>query len=186
MKRIAIAFVVVIVFLSCAVLALDVPGITPLDFQVGPSSPEVHWFWSMLASDTVVKLLLAALAWIISGVVGFLKWKGSRYEQCLMFLEAGVRTTYEEYVRAIKHATENGGKLTEDQRQEAVRRAIEYAKIYAKEAGFDLGKSIVKQALPVLVDAIVRKIKGEAALSKSPLSPPSLPDLPPSQCFATN
>ncbi|MCD8141318.1 MAG: hypothetical protein LUE17_16410 [Planctomycetaceae bacterium] len=162
-------------------LGVDIPAITVADFTATPASPEAHWFWSLLASDAATRLWLWVTTTGVALLAGWLKWKGSRKERALLCLAGGVRETYEEYVRAVKRGNEDG-KLTEDERREAVRQAIERGKQYAICEGFDLLKVLAKDSLPVWVDAIVRKIKGEAAQSKNPLpiSQPPLPDLAPS------
>lgn len=84
-------------------------------------------------------------------------------ERALACLEAGVRETYAEYVRATKAAHEDG-KLTDAEREEALRRALDRARAYAAAEGVDLLKHYAKVYLPVLVEKIVRRNKTEAAL----------------------
>lgn len=161
--------------LSVAALAGEVPGITPAEFAT-PASPTAHWFWSLLASDAASNLLLWVVTTITGAVLGLLKWEGTRKGQAYEVMMAAVWETYEEYVRQIKRANDDG-KLTDDERRAACNRAIERGKQIAKEQGFDLLKVLAKESLPALVDSIVRKMKGEAAASKNPL-PASLPPLP--------
>lgn len=158
----------------------EVPPITVADFTA-PESPPAHWLWSALASDTASNIFLWLFSTGIATVVGWLKWNDSRKEAAIMFLTMGVRETYEEYVRQIKLARADG-KLTNDERREAVHLAIQYGMDYAKNAGLDILKVLAKDTLPVWVDRIVRQIKGEAAISKNPLpvSQPPYPDLVPS------
>ncbi len=159
----------------CSVLAGEVPLVTPADFSV---VEETHWLWQALASDAALNACIWLTTTGVGLVLGWLKWENSKKEKVVLFLSAGVRQTYEEFVRHAKQASEDG-KLTDDERREAVRQAIEYAVQYARTEGFDLLKAYAKEALPALVDAIVRKIKGEAAVAKLPFSAP-LPDLAPS------
>lgn len=155
-----------------SVAAAGAPAVTGADFSV---SPEAHWIWALLASDAVRNVWIYLLTTGIAAVVGWLKWRGTIRERAMMFLAAGVRETYEEYVRKIKAASADG-KLTDDERREAVRQAIERAKQYALAEGVDLLKYVAKETLPALIDSIVRRFKGEAALS----IPLPLPDLGPS------
>lgn len=164
---------------AAATLALEAPPITPAEFA---DSPEAHWLWTLLASDTVVNLWLWLTTSGVALLVGWLKWQGSRKEQALLCLAAGVRETYEHYVRHIKQSREDG-KLSDDEREEAVRQAIAHAKRYALTEGFDLLKVMAKELLPVWVDALVRRFKGEAKGAAAPLSQPPLPDLSPSRSF---
>ena len=175
-NRVWRAFVVASVLAFSAVaFAAEVPGVSPADFD----GREAGWFWMFLAGD----MMQTAWLWItttgVALVVGWLKWENSKKEKVVLFVAAGVRQAYEEYVRHVKAASADG-KLSDDERREATRRAIEYAVQYAKNDGFDLLTAYAKEALPALVDAIVRKIRGEAALAKSPLLP-GLPDLSPSR-----
>ncbi len=149
-----------------AAFAGEVPPITAAEF--GEAAKEAHWIWSLLASDAAFNLLCWVLSSGTAFVVGFLKWQGSRKAKAIECLTAGVRESYERYVRQTK-LDNKGEKLTAAQRDEAVRQAIEFGKRYAMTEGFDLLKVLAKDSLPVWVDSIVRRIKGEAALSKTPL-----------------
>jgi len=113
---------------------------------------------------------LIALAAIIFAAVRRIeavrRWKLGRALECV---EAGVRETYEEYVRWTKAATIDG-KLTDGERRVARSRAIDCAKEYAISEGVDLLKIYAKEYLPVLVEKIIRRDKAEAA--------PGLPFVP--------
>lgn len=167
-----------ILCLACAgtALALDVPPVSPAEFA---DAPEAHWLWTLLASDAAANLLLWLAATGAAALAAWLKWRGTRKEQALLCLAAGVRETYETYVRHVKLSRADG-KLTDDERREAVLRAVAHARRYAATEGFDLLKVLAKDLLPVWVDALVRRFKGEAAGGAVPLSPPPLPDLSPS------
>lgn len=176
MRRLALGTVLLLTS-AAAAHALEVPPISPAEFAV---APEAHWLWTLLASDTMVNIWLWLTTSGVALLIGWLKWKGSRKEQALLCLAAGVRETYEHYVRHIKQSREDG-KLTDDEREEAVRQAVAHAKRYAMTEGFDLLKVLAKDLLPVWVDALVRRFKGEAKGTAAPLSPPLLPDLSPSR-----
>ncbi len=152
--------------------ANSVPAVTPLDFA--SSSPVSGFIWSLLARPEVVSIALAG----IGGLAGFVcrnrcvrKW---RLERAVEFLGAGVRETYEEYVRKAQKAGEDG-KLTVEEREFAMQMAISKAKEYCQQNGFDLLKVYAKEFLPVLIERIigVQKAYGRAA----PF--PGLPELEP-------
>lgn len=175
----AIAVVVTVLWVSLfksVVFGGDVGGVTAADFD----SPEAHWIWSLLANDTVHTAILWILGSGVAAVLGWVKWQGTRKAKAIQCLAAGVRETYEAYVRPAKQASEDG-KLDDDERREAVRQAIERGKEIALTFSIDLVKILGKELLPMLVDWLVRLFKGEASASKvAPLSPPQLPDLEPS------
>lgn len=174
---------------TSAAIGGDVPGVTALDFgdtsaaavAVMNASPEAHWIWSLLASDAVWNALWSLLAAAAGAVLGWLKWQGTRKEKAFWCIYNGVKNTGDVWVRIIKKAREDG-KLTEEERKQANRDAIDYAIQVAKSQGFDLLKVYAKESLPAIVDYVLRLIKKESAESKSPLpmSQPALPDLAPS------
>ncbi|MCD8352244.1 MAG: hypothetical protein LUC93_16700 [Planctomycetaceae bacterium] len=178
MKRMCL-WVCLFVALTAVAVAVEVPPVTVGDF----AEPEAHWFWRFLAADGVASLWLWVTTTGVGLLVGWLKWQGSRKERALLCLAAGVRETYEHYVRGIKQSSADG-KLTEAEREEAVRQAIAHAKQYAATEGFDLLKVMAKELIPLWVDEIVRRFKREGTAA-SPLalansSQPPLPDLSPS------
>lgn len=145
------------------------------DTVIAVATPAAGWFWSFLASPEVVTIILA----IISSVAGILlrhkwvvRWRLGRAVQCLA---AGVRETYEEYVREIQKSNADG-KLTTEERDHAMRMALEKAKAYALSQGFDLAKTYAKEFLPVIVERLIgiQKASGRGI----PFEPP-LPELGP-------
>ena len=131
----------------------------------------VGWIWSALAaseSQTVIGALLAA----VTGLVVRWSWvKKLRLEQAVQCISAGVRETYEEYVRETKKASEDG-KLTAEERDAAMRMALAKARSYAREKGFDLLKIYAAEFLPVLAERIigVQKASGRGTSSESSVS----------------
>ncbi|MCD8140831.1 MAG: hypothetical protein LUE17_13820 [Planctomycetaceae bacterium] len=179
MKRICL-WVFLIVALTAVAASGEVPPVTVGDF----AQPEAHWFWRFLAADGVASLWLWVTTTGVGLIVGWLKWQGSRKERALLCLAAGVRETYEHYVRHVKQASADG-KLTDAEREEAVRQAIAHAKQYAATEGFDLLKVLAKELIPLWVDEIVRRFKREGTSAgplaySGPSSQPPLPDLSPS------
>ena len=160
-----------------AAIAAEVPPISPSEFVTNDS---VTFIWSLLAQPEIVALIVSA----ISGLVGIIlrnhyvkKW---RMERAIEFLAAGVRETYEGYVRHAKKANEDG-KLTVQERDEALRKAIEKGQEYCKNHGFDLMKVYAKEFIPVIVQRIVgsQKIFGRSLPPFSENLAPPLPDLSP-------
>ena len=129
------------------------------------ASPEAHWMWSLLGSEAASTLLMwllniggaALLSWL--GVKG---WRNAKTEYVVKFLSVAVQNTYTTYVRAIKA---EGGKLTEAQKNEALKLAVDYAMALAKKEGVDMMKYVAKDSLPLLVNWIIAKMKrGDAPL----------------------
>lgn len=81
-----------------------------------------------------------------------------RCERALLALETGVMNTYETYVREIKASREDG-KLTSAERQEARRRAKEYAIELARVEGLDIARELGHSYLDAWLERLVRKLK---------------------------
>lgn len=148
----------------------SVPPITPGEFGVEALA---HYIWVILAKPEVVALLVSGLG----GLVGILlrnrhvkKW---RMERAVEFLAAGVRETYEEYVREVKRANADG-KLTESERNTAMEKAIEKGRKYCREHGYDLFKAYAKEFVPVIVERIIGTQK---AFGRANIPFPPLPEL---------
>lgn len=170
---------IALAFTCAAVFGGDVPPpISPSEFPdtiIAAPAPAAGWFWTLLASPEAAAVILT----LVSGVAGILmrhrwvvKWRLERAIQCLA---AGVRETYEEYVRTAQKAHADG-KLTTEERDQAMRMALEKAKTYACTQGFDLAKAYGKEFLPVIVERLIgiQKASGRGF----PLEPP-LPELEP-------
>ena len=142
----------------------DVPTISPQDFSL---SPEAHWFWSLLGSSVVAAIIAAAgkLAQsLLSGI------KNARLaEGCQIVYDATI-SCYHEYVRGIK-AGNADGKLTLEEKNEALQWAYRKAIEIAQARGIDLLKVLAKETIFSLIERYV----GE---SKAVVAP--LPDLGPS------
>ena len=78
--------------------------------------------------------------------------------QCIA---AGVQAAYEEYVRAIKLASEDG-KLTDEERTTAQTIAIERATAYARQYGIDLVQTLGSEMLPYFVERVLISIKAKS------------------------
>ncbi len=107
-------------------------------------------------AQTAVLVLVALVFGLVKRLQAVKRWRLTRV---LEYLEAGVRVTYEEYVRAMKEGSLDG-KLTDAERREARRRALDRAKQYATEDGIDMLKVYAKEYLPVLVERIITRDKG--------------------------
>ncbi len=160
-----------------------VPNISPADFpapatvalQAAPSEPESHWLWSLLITEPVAKGILWALEAGVAALIGMLGLKGSKIVHCILFIAAAVRETFIAFVRPAKLASKDG-KLTEDERSEAMRQALARARGYAAEKGMDLFKLISKDVASAIAELCVRLFKGN---KKATVALP-LPDLSPS------
>ena len=113
---------------------------------------------NFITSETGIALAVG-LVGILWGIVRKLDAiKKYNLEKGLEFIEAGVKTTYDEFVRAAK-AESGDGKLSEENRTAAVNSAINTARQYAANNGIDLFKSYAEEYLPVLVDKAVAAAK---------------------------
>ena len=177
-KRVlALIFAAAIVALSVA--SADLPP--PLsaaeipDAALRLSEPAAGRLWSFLALPEVRTILLGA----VSAVAGLLlRWRwvrNWRLERAVQCLAAGVRETYEEYVREIQKASVDG-KLTAEERDKAMNMALEKAKSYAMTEGFELAKVYAKEFLPVLVERLIGLQK---ATGRGLPFEPLLPELEP-------
>ena len=118
-----------------------------------------------LSLESVAGLLMTGLAAAMAAVGRWAwvrRWGLERAVQCV---ESGVRQTYEEFVRGAK-AEDPDGKLDSDQRKEAVSRALATAFDFARTEGVDLLDYYARSYLPVLVDRVVRKLRGEDSWTK--------------------
>jgi hypothetical protein len=145
-----------------------VPPITPADF----ASPDAHWIWQALAGSFVATLLAAA-GRLIQSVIASIK--DARIARACQFVASAVTVTYQEYVRVIK-AKAADGKLTIDEKNEALQHAYRKALEIAQTEGFDLLKTLGKDTILALIEYFVGKSKAGAVAV--PL--PALPDLLPS------
>ena len=116
----------------------------------------------ILTSDAVVGLVVAAVAAAFAWVRGRERIKAWKLDIAAQAVEVGVQKVYEEYVRATKDAAADG-KLTDAERAKARAWALTVAGEYAKTRGVDLLEFYGKEYLPVLVEKILRRVKGEAA-----------------------
>lgn len=131
--------------------------------------------WDLLAREETKTLLISILGLVVAAILRLKAVQKYKLERALQCLEAAVRVTYEEYVRAAKAASEDG-KLTTDQRQEALRQALDRAGDYARVEGVDLLKYYAIEYLPVIVEKIIGERKAASVPFVSALP---LPELPP-------
>lgn len=154
----------------CCGAGFAVEAVTKADFgnvstaAVSAMNTEAHWIWGALASPIV----LAIAGWLYSRVSGY--FKDSSLAVAITAIKDAVTACYHEYVRAIKAASEDG-KLTVEEKNQALNYAFEKAIEYARTHGVDLLKVFAKET----VFRLIEKYVGEA---KAPVPPP-LPDLRP-------
>ena len=126
--------------------------------------------WSVLADTQAGAWIAAALGTGVAWLARQAFVRRWRLERALQCLEAGVRQTYEEYVRGVKEASDDG-KLSPEQRETATRRALAAARDYARREGIDLLRHYAEAYLPVAVDRIVRRFRSESRLARVVPSP---------------
>lgn len=155
--RIFLWFVVFLAAGAAFAGELSLPGLAEFA-AVAEDAVPAGWVWVVLGSPAA----LALIAWLGQKFVK--RSRGKWYEVAAQALELGVRTTYEEYVRNIKIATDGGRrKLSKGERKMAVTMALGVAQDYLKAHGTTLLKYYAKEYLPVLVDRTVKEMKGKGA-----------------------
>lgn len=113
--------------------------------------------------EALLALLPEAMPYIITGVLallglffGWVKRKGWIKAEFLEDLErdigAVVNETYQEYVK-VRKAANADGKLTEEEKKQARKLAIDKLVALGKEKGIDYGKS---HLIPIIKDLIER------------------------------
>jgi len=117
--------------------------------------------WDLLAREETKTLLLSAFGLAAAALIRLKAVKERNLERAVQCVEAAVRATYEEYVRAAKAAAPDG-KLTPDQRSGALRQAVARATAYARAEGVDLLKHYAAGYLPVVVEKIIGDRKAAA------------------------
>jgi hypothetical protein len=150
---------------------LEIPGIAPADFGAAPSVPEAHWMWQLLASSVATMLFTAAgklLQNIIKGI------KDSRIARACQFVQDAAIVTYQEYVRVVKDKAADG-KLTVDEKNEALQYAYRKAVEIARTEGFNLLKVLGKDAIMALIERFVGQSKAGAVAVPLPALPELLP-----------
>lgn len=114
-------------------------------------------FWGLLATGVA-----SFWAWA-QRKAGIERKEQTTLNKALSFLEAGVSQTYEGFVRARKKAAADG-KLTDEERAEARRMAVETAKTYALENGLDLIQVLGGEALlSVTLEKVLGSLKQTAS-----------------------
>ena len=143
--------------------ATEVPPITPAEF----SGQEAHWIWSALASEIVV----VVAGWIVAQFAD--RIKETRHAAALTAIRDAVTACYHEYVRGIK-AGKADGKLTAEEKDEALNLAYRSAVEFARTRGIDLLKVYAKETVIALIERFVGESKSKAVKVAAPL-----PDLAP-------
>ena len=154
---------------GCAALAAGVPAVSPADFGTVSAgavtalneSPEAHWIWTILASE----IIAAVAGWIFLTLSD--RFKESRFYVALTAIKDAVTTCYHEYVRAIKAASTDG-KLTIEEKNEALNIAYRTAVEYARTKGVDLLKVFAKETVLSYIEKYVRESKTKAVLAPLP------------------
>ena len=118
--------------------------------------------WSgLLGSETVLSLAGSLAAGIWGAVKASEWWQSSRLarrRRAVDFLEAGVVSTYERYVREIKRAR-NDGRLTAAERRRARELALESATAMARKQGIELLDTLGRDHVDRLIERVIRRLK---------------------------
>lgn len=103
-----------------------------------------------------------------------------KWDDILLYIEAGVMQTYQTYVKARKNASDDG-KLTEEEKKQARQQAWTCATQYAAKDGINLLLEAGDLA-GVLIEKAVGNLKKECSGPSPVIDPPAAPpvQLPPS------
>jgi len=103
-----------------------------------------------------------------------------KWDDVLLYIEAGVMQTYQTFVKARKAASEDG-KLTEEEKKAARVQAWNFAAQYAKKDGInllveagDLAGVLIEKA----VGGLKRDCSGPVPSIEPPVATPPLPQIP--------
>lgn len=117
-----------------------------------------------LSSDAFYPMIVALIGLIYGGLkvkyFAFDKPGEEKKKKLVELGESAVKETFDEYVRELKKAREDG-KLTKEEIATANTMAINKLKEKAKANGLEAVKIVAEEYLPVLIDKIVRKNKGK-------------------------
>ena len=121
--------------------------------------------------------ILTAIALVVSTLWAYLKRQdllGSKaaFERqvAIEAIESGVTKTYQQFVKARKMA-HSDGKLTEDEKKQAVLSTLQFAKDLAKQHGVELMSTMTEHYARVLIEATVQRLKGGAPLASENTMP---------------
>lgn len=117
------------------------------------------------AQNLVTNILLPAGAaiWMwVQRTLHINRQTDRKWDDVLLFIEAGVAKTYQAYVKARKAASADGT-LTEGEKKEARQMAFNFARQYAAENGVNLVKEAGAGLLPALIEKAVGTLKREAS-----------------------
>lgn len=153
--------------------AVEVPAVSPLDFGLesaadtvvaAASGPEAHWFWTLIAGEIAVAII-ALIGKVIESFIANIK-NAKVAKGCRVIYDA-VMVAYHEYVQIVKAQSPNG-KMTIEQKNEALQRAYSEAIQLARADGFDLLKVFAKETVYALIEYFVGKSKGKAVVAPLP------------------
>jgi hypothetical protein len=122
---------------------------------------------NLLTNENVLTLIASIVGgvWtLVQGTGWWQRMKGARYSAAVLALEGGVQYAYRTYTKALLDARADGV-LTEEEKGEARRLAIEAAKEYASRHGVDLIATLGAEYLDLWISRIVARLKGEEQLS---------------------
>ena len=108
--------------------------------------------------QTVIVTILGGLWTLFKTSSWWDKIMNRRRQRALEVVEAAVWRTYEEYVRGMKQASENG-KLSLNERREAQERARQNAVDYGMDRGIDIVAEYGEAYLMALINRVVARQK---------------------------
>lgn len=161
--------------LPAIVFAVEVPGVSPVEFHVPAMQTQTGTSWELL----IYLAGTSVLAWLGRFIDQWIRdWlerrKSHIFTQGYQFVAHGVNAVFEGTVRGLK-AAQNSGEWNEAKKLQVKNEAIAIAKQYARQHGFDL----IKKVGAGTVDLLVEQVIGDRKAGKFVIGP--LADLPPSR-----
>lgn len=114
-----------------------------------------------LNSEAILNIIAAAVA-LGFGLIKRMEWmqraKNERYLTAMQAIAAGVDQSYTEYVKEIKEGQADG-KLTSDEIVKARRKALNFARNFARKEGVDLVTELGASFLESILTRAVQQAK---------------------------
>jgi len=118
----------------------------------------------LLTNDAVLKVLVSLVIVVWGGFKAKKLMlddpKNAKKKRVIEIAEGVVKEIFDTEIRELKKAKEDG-KLTKEEISAANKKAVEKLKEEGKKKGLEVVKLFAEEYLPVLIDKIVKKLKGK-------------------------
>ncbi len=124
---------------------------------------------ALASTDLASTIVLGVVALVIAVLAQLGFSKKHNLGRCLLAFQSAVQEVYECYVKGIKKANEDG-KLTEEEKTEAVAQAYSRAKGILAEEGLELARYYKPRISRGIIEAMVKRSKTAGRIAKGLLS----------------